>query len=496
MSKSKNIKDKIIGEGYEIETAYGTQKVLYCDWTASGRLYQTIEDRLRNEVAPYVANTHTETVTTGAMMTEAYHQAREIIKKHVNAGKDDILIMCGSGMTSAINKLQRILGIRYPESDTALGRALNFKEQIENCKENKPVVFISHMEHHSNHTSWLETVASVEVIGYKDASTIDIDDLEKRLINHKDCENKIVSVTACSNVTGIKTPYKKIARIAHKHGAKIFVDFACSAPYVEIDMHPNKKEYLDAIFLSTHKFLGGPGTPGVLVFNKELYHNEIPDKPGGGTVLFTSPWGKHIYKDDIEEREDGGTPPFLQTIKAGMAFKLKEYMGVDWIAKREKKIVKRVMKGLKKIPNLRVFASQELDRLAVFSFLIVGIHYNLIAKMLNDIFGIQTRGGCACAGTYGHALLEVDMEASKEILNKLLLGDEHSRPGWVRASFHPTTTDEEIDYFLAAVNYVAENHELYKDSYRLKGPQSTEWIHVDDRPDRLQERCAEWFDVS
>jgi len=303
--------------------------IIYADWIASGRMYKPIEEVLMNDVYPMVANTHTETNVTGSAMTFAYHRAKETIKNHVNASDSDVIICCGSGMTGALNKFQRMLGLRVHESHS---------KAIQLAEEDRPIVFVTHMEHHSNQTSWLETLADVEIIEACPEGNCDLTSLGRLLDKYKDRKFKMASITSCSNVTGLFTPYHDIAEMMHEAGGLCFVDFAASAPYVDIDMHPteSKHAYLDAIFFSPHKFLGGPGSAGVLIFNSKLYQNTIPDNPGGGTVDWTDPWGGHKYLDDIELREDGGTPGFLQTIRASMAIQLKEEMGVENIIAREK----------------------------------------------------------------------------------------------------------------------------------------------------------------
>ncbi|MGB5029894.1 MAG: aminotransferase class V-fold PLP-dependent enzyme, partial [Chitinophagaceae bacterium] len=349
----QSFRNNIIGIDTHFETPYGTQKMIYADWTASGRAYAPIEERLQKEIMPLLANTHTETTVTGTAMTRAYEQAKHIIKQHVNAGPDDVLIFAGSGMTGAVNKLQRLLGLRIPERimDYVKPGTLPLPEELKSSKVSihslfsnyldidpvlKPVIFVSHMEHHSNQTSWLETIADVEIIPNDENGNINLAALEELLLKYENRKNKATAITGCSNVTGIQTPYHEVAQLVHQHNGLCFVDFACSAPYVTIDMHPEiEGGYLDAIFFSPHKFLGGQGTPGVLIFNKKLYHNIIPDQPGGGTVTYTNPWKYHEYITDIEHREDGGTPPFLQGIKAALAVKLKEEMGVEYMLSRE-----------------------------------------------------------------------------------------------------------------------------------------------------------------
>jgi len=453
----KPFRDNIIGIDEVIDTPYGTMPLVYTDWTASGRLYVSIEDKIAKDFGPFVANTHTKTSTCGNVMTTAYEEAREIIKKHVNANEDDILIMAGHGMTGVVNKLQRILGLKLHE---------NFTDKIQIPENERPVVFISHMEHHSNQTSWLETLADVEIIPCIDAKHIDIEAFKELLEQYKDRPLKIASVTACSNVTGLQPDYYQIAELIHQYNGYCFVDFACSAPYVSIDMHPtDKRQQLDAIFLSPHKFLGGPGTSGVLIFNKELYKNKIPDHPGGGTVLWTNPWKEHRYFDDIEMREDGGTPGFIQTIRTALAVKLKEQMGVDNILAREHEILEQLLPALQQIDNVDILAEEFTNRLGVISFNIKDLNYNMGVKLLNDRFGIQTRGGCSCAGTYGHLLMGIDKETSHKIVQQIEQGDDSDKPGWIRLSIHPTTSDEEVAYIINAIKDLATHYQDWQKDY-------------------------------
>ncbi|WP_395044030.1 aminotransferase class V-fold PLP-dependent enzyme [Flavobacterium sp.] len=453
----QQFRKNIIGINQEFVSPFGTQKIVYTDWTASGRLYRPIEEKLMNDFGPFVANTHTETTISGTAMTLAYHNAKHIIKNHVNANENDILINTGTGMTGVVNKFQRILGLKIPE---------NLKEYVQLPKELKPIVFISHMEHHSNQTSWLETIADVIVIPANENGLFCIKEFKKLLEKYNDRSFKIASITSCSNVTGIKTPYHEVAKIMHQNNGVCFVDFACSGPYVDINMHPEDAEsYLDAIFFSPHKFLGGPGTSGVLIFNKNLYKNNVPDCPGGGTVSWTNPWGEHKYIDNIEDREDGGTPGFLQVIKTALAIQLKEKMGVENILKREHEIVNYVFEQLGNVENINILAKEHQDRLGVISFYIDDLHFNLGVKILNDKFGIQTRGGCSCAGTYGHYLLHVDQETSHDLVCQIDSGDLIHKPGWIRMSIHPTTTSQEIKYVCDSIIEVAKNHTILKNEY-------------------------------
>jgi selenocysteine lyase/cysteine desulfurase len=478
-------RNNIIGIDQEFESPFGTKKIIYTDWTASGRLYRPIEEKLMNDFGPFVANTHTETTISGTAMTMAYHEAKHIIKKHVNANDNDVLINTGTGMTGVVNKFQRILGLKIPE---------NLKDYIQLPKELKPIVFISHMEHHSNQTSWLETIADVAVIPANEEGLFCINEFNFLLEKYKDRSFKIASITSCSNVTGIRTPYHEVAKIMHQNNGVCFVDFACSGPYVDINMHPEDKEsYLDAIFFSPHKFLGGPGTSGVLIFNQNLYKNNVPDCPGGGTVSWTNPWGEHKYIDNIEDREDGGTPGFLQVIKTALAIQLKEQMGVQNILKREHEIVDYVFEQLGNIENINILAQEHQDRLGVISFYIDELHFNLGVKILNDKFGIQTRGGCSCAGTYGHYLLHVDQETSHDLVCQITSGDLIRKPGWIRMSIHPTTTSDEIQYVCQSIKSLAENHKIWENDYLYNG-KTNEFNHKN-ALNSEKELVKNWFKI-
>ncbi len=497
----------VIGNRQDFDSPFGIKKILYADWTASGRAYRPIEECIQKEIMPFLANTHTETTITATLMSKAYEEAKVIVRQHVHADSDDVLIFCGSGTTAAVNKLQRILGLRIPErimdyakkescknaeelKDNAIDLHKAFDERLQLDEVLKPVVFVTHMEHHSNQITWLETIATVEIIRPDENGNVDLGHFRNLLEQFKHRKNKIAAITACSNVTGIQTPCHEIAKLIHQYDGLCFVDFACSAPYVDINMHPEEIDtHLDAIYFSPHKFLGGPGTPGVLIFNKKMYKNTIPDQPGGGTVIYTNPWRVHEYIENIEQREDGGTPPFLQGIKAAMCIRLKEKMGVENMLKREEEMMQVIFNRFSKMKNVEVLEGNIKKRLGVISFIIQGAHYNLVVKILNDRFGIQMRGGCSCAGTYGHILLHVDETRSYEILNSIRSGDLLSKPGWIRLSVHPIMTNAEIDFIMDAIELTASHFQDWmKDyaydpecnKYSFKGIDAKEQSKVDD----------------
>jgi selenocysteine lyase/cysteine desulfurase len=473
-----------VGQDQTFRSPYGEPRIVYADWTASGRLYRPIESRLLDDFGPFLGNTHSESSETGTAMTLAYHEAHRILKAHAHAGPDDLILTTGAGMTGGINKLQRLLGLKAPQA---------LRRYIQLPPAERPVVFVTHMEHHSNHTSWYESIADVIVVPPDGAGIVDLQALEALLHEHRGRPVKIGAFTACSNVTGIATPYHAMAKLMHRAGGIAIIDFAASAPYVPIDMHPaDPEERLDAVLFSPHKFLGGPGSAGVLIFARALYGNTVPDDSGGGTVAWTNPWGEYAFLEDVEAREDAGTPGFLQAIKAALAVQLKETMGEEALGRREEVLVPHVMDALEAIKGVHVLARGCRRRLAIVSFWVEGIHYNLMVRLLNDRFGVQSRGGCSCAGTYGHYLLNLDPSRSKSFTDRIALGDLSEKPGWVRFSFHPSMTMADVDHCVRAVSEIVENAEEWSKDY-VYSSRTNEYTHRSGTA-AAHARVNSWFD--
>lgn len=473
-------REGIIGSEERFTGPFGEMDVLYADWIASGRLYRPIEEMLMNKIGPVVANPHSYSSYTGRKITGAYAEARKIIKRHVNAGEDDVLVTVGGGMTAALMRLQEIMGLKNTE------RAEN--------ENDRPIVFITHMEHHSNHVSWLETGCDVIILPPDDELMVDTGILRDALELVKDRKMIIGAFTACSNVTGIITPYHELAEIIHEYGGYCIVDFAASAPYVHMDMHPeNPAQKLDAICFSPHKFLGGPGACGILVFDGKL-HNGIPTIPGGGNVKWTDPWGQYGYTKDIEAMEDGGTPAFLQAIKAALAIELKEKMNPDLMKQREHELMRRALEGMLPIDGMRIVGNTDLDvdRIGALSFNIKDLHYNLVVRLLNDKFGVQVRGGWSCASTYGHYLFQMDEKFSSMITGRISENNMTGKPGWVRVSLHPTMTNEELDFIIECLEKISEHGEEWAKDYKYN-PSDNEYYGIGEAMNKPVIDTTEFF---
>ncbi len=460
------IRDSVVGEDLLMETPYGMRRVTYADYTASGRALTFVEDFIREQVLPGYANTHTESSGTGLQTTRLREEARRIIRDSVGAGDDAVVLFAGSGCTGAIAKLIGVLGLRV---SSALEDAHHLTDHIPPAE--RPVVFLGPYEHHSNEIPWRESIADVVVINQDIDGGVDLEELRTQLEKYAERPLKIGTFSAASNVTGILSDTAGISTLLHEHGALSFWDFAAAAPYIDIEMDAADPDaplsYKDAIFLSPHKFIGGPSTPGVLVARRELFANRVPDVPGGGTVLYVND-DDHRYFVDPTHREEGGTPAIIESIRAGMVFQLKEAVGTDTIREQEDRHLSRAVATWNEEPAIELLGNLEAPRLSIVSFVVRSpsgryLHHNYVVALLNDLFGIQSRGGCSCAGPYGHRLLGIDIERSHEFEREIAGGCEGIKPGWVRVNFNYFVSDAVADYIVEAVRLVA------RDGWRLLG---------------------------
>ena len=471
------IREAVIGDDTLIATPFGNRRVTYADYTASGRALSFIEEFITREVLPRYANTHTESSGTGLQTTRLREDARAEIKRSLNGDDSTAVIFTGSGSTGAIDKFIGMMNLRLPADLDARYRLLS---QIPAAE--RPVVFIGPFEHHSNELPWRESIADVIVIPEDSDGHIDIEVLRSRLAEFADRPLKIGSFSAASNVTGIVSDTHAISQLLHEHGALACWDFAASAPYIDIEMNPrcdHPLAYKDAIFMSPHKFIGGPSTPGLLVIRKDIATNTVPDVVGGGTVAYVNE-SEHVYLKDIEHREEGGTPAIVEAIRAGLVFKLKNTVGIDVIRAYEHDFVHRAVHALEQHPNIQVLGNHEADRLSIVSFVIRRnrryLHHNFVVAVLNDLFGIQSRGGCSCAGPYGHRLLGIDLERSHEYEREIERGCEGIKPGWVRINFNYFINEVNFEYVIRAVSLIADHGWKLLPSYMFD-PLTGRWRH-------------------
>ena len=483
MDLVEKIHDSVIGKDTAVETPFGLRRVTYADYTASGRSLSFIEDYIRAQVLPMYANTHTETSGTGLQTTRFREDARDIIKRCLGANNDEhAVIFAGNGATGAVDRLIGILGLRIPDSleqEYHLGDAIPANRH--------PVVFVGPYEHHSNELPWRESIADVVQINEDADGQIDLTELEERLVEYAERPLKIGSFSAASNVTGIISDTSAFSLLLHKHDALSFWDFAASAPYVGISMGSTKVDdgdYKDAIFISPHKLIGGPGSPGLLVARRDLLTNKVPAVPGGGTVQYVSP-DHHTYITDQEHREEGGTPAIIGSIRAGLVFKLKDEVGPDRIRGLEHHFIRRAIDSWKTNPSIDILGNPDAERLSIVSFVIRTedkvLHHNYVVALLNDLFGIQARGGCSCAGPYGHRLLGIDLETSRRFEDVIATGCEVLKPGWVRLNFNYFISESEFDYIVEAVHMIGSDGWRLLPLYTYEA-ESGIWRHRDGLP--------------
>jgi selenocysteine lyase/cysteine desulfurase len=489
----ERVRRGILGEGELMDGPFGPRRVTYADYTASGRSLDFIEDFIRDAVLPWYANTHTESSGTGRRTTRLREDARLMIREAVGGTEDDLVIFCGSGSTAAIGKLIGILELRIP---AGLDAAHDLSRQIPPSR--RPVVFVGPYEHHSNELPWRETIADVVAIGEDADGRIDLAELRAQLVRYAARPLRIGSFSAASNVTGILTDTRAVASLLHAHGALSFCDYAAAGPYLPIRMAasgPGADDHQDAAFLSPHKFPGGPQTPGVLVVRRELVRNTVPTVPGGGTVEFVDAAG-HRYLDDPVAREEGGTPAIIESIRAGLVFGLKQAIGADLIQAREERLWALVLRRWGSSPAIEILGSRKARRLPIVSFRIrYGdgryLHHNFVVALLNDLFGIQARGGCSCAGPYGHRLLGIDPARSRALREEIIHGCEGVKPGWARVNLNYFISAATASYILDAVDLVAAEGYRLLPEYRFD-PRTGQWHHASGPPAaalRLSELC-------
>ena len=441
-------RDGLIGEGMMIPGCNGDVPLVYADYVASGRALRQVEDFITEKVLPFYANSHTEASFCGGYITRLREQARAEIARITAANDDCAVIFTGAGATAGLNRLVTLLGVDVAEN---------------------PVVLIGPYEHHSNILPWRESRAKVVEIPEHATGGPDLAALERALKDHAKADLLIGSFSAASNVTGIITDPDPVSRLLKQYGALSVWDYAAGGPYLPINMNSGTETEKDAVVVSAHKFAGGPAASGVLILRKGAVHRDVPSWPGGGTVRFVSPWN-HDYAEDVTTREEAGTPNAIGDIRAALAFLVKESVGTETIAAREAEFLQMAWHGWKENPRLEVLGNSAAHRLPIFSFLVKDgegrpVSEQRFTRLLSDIYGIQARGGCACAGPYGHRLLHIGHEYSDRLRHEILAGNEVHKPGWVRLNFSYLMTPETVRYIIDSVNELALGFESLAAEY-------------------------------
>ncbi|KAL6227985.1 hypothetical protein ACLB2K_001939 [Fragaria x ananassa] len=493
------LRSQVIGASAEFDSPFGKRQLTYADHTASGRSLHYVENFIINSVLPFYGNTHTCESYVGRRTTKMVYEASKYIKKCLGGGEDDALMFCGQGTTSAIKRLQEVMGIAVPSI---------LRERVINTlgSQERWVVFVGPYEHHSNLLSWRQSLAEVVEIGLNDEGLLDMEALTLQLESFKHANRPILgSFSACSNVTGVHSDTRAIARLLHQYGGFVCFDYAASGPYVEIDLKPGEIDGYDGVFLSPHKFVGGPGSPGILLMSTALYQlrSSPPSTCGGGTVDYVNGFSEEdtLYLKDIEERENGGTHQIVQTIRAALSFWVKDYIGYEVIEKQEQIYVKKALQRLLPNKKIKILGNTSAKRQAILSFLVysttntstanTSIEYNMwgeagntrgkplhgsfVTALLNDLFGIQARGGCDCAGPYGHTLLGIDETNSHAYRCAIQKGYVGLKPGWTRVSFPYYISNDEFDFIVAALEFIAAYGQRFLSLYNFNFKRGSSW---------------------
>ncbi len=436
----KTIRDGLIGEGVTYPGRHGDVPLVYADYVASGRALRQVEDFMLERVLPYYANPHTEASYCGAYVNKLREAARAEIARLTKA-EGCAVVFTGSGATAGLGRLPALLGVDEAET---------------------PVVLIGPYEHHSNLLPWRESKALVVEIPEGAGGGPDLAVLEETLQKHQDADLLIGSFSAASNVTGILTDTDAVTRLVKAYGGVSVWDYAGGAPYLGIDMATGTEAEKDVVVASSHKFPGGPGGSGLLIIRHSVVRRQTPTQPGGGTVRFVSPWG-HDYLEDVVAREEAGTPNLAGDIRAALAFIVKDVIGQAAIDVRERELNVMAMAGLAGLENLTILGIEHKHRLPIFSMLVRDasgevVSAEQITRDLSEVYGIQARGGCACAGPYGHRLLEVDEENSAALRCQILAGHDELKPGWVRLNFSYLMSDDTVRYIISSLQTLVRGY--------------------------------------
>lgn len=442
----------LIGHGTVIDGPQGPKRMIYADYVASGRALHQIESFVLQSLLPLYANSHTEASFVGGTMTRLRREARDIIRTCCNGSADHAVVFCGSGATHGINRLVHLFGVTQMVA-----------------RGERPLVILGPYEHHSNILPWRESGAEVVELPEAGCGGPCLDRLDA-LLRTEGHRPIIASLSAASNVTGILSDVTEVTRRLKRAGAKVIWDYAGGGPYLPVDLCPAPDALIDAIVLSPHKFVGGPQASGLLLVRHDAVTTTRPTLPGGGTVRFVSP-AHHDYAASVEAREEAGTPNVIGDLRAAMCFLVKQAIGQEWISARNAENCRKALAAWGPIDAIEILGQRDCPRLPIFSFRLRDghggyIHQQLVTRMLSDHYGIQARGGCACAGPYVHRLLGIDQPTSDQLRDAILCGHELEKPGFVRLNFSYLANDADVDFIIRAVADLAGSASTHAGQYR------------------------------
>lgn len=452
LGAAAEIAAQIVGEGATVEGPFGPRPMIYADYVASGRAVMAVERFVLDKVLPYYANSHTEASFCGGYVTRLRSRARQTIAALCGADERHAVIFSGAGATSGLNRLVHLFGV---EADTRAGR--------------KPCVVVGPYEHHSNILPWRESGAEVIEVGEASEGGADLGSL-REVLTHNAGRPITCAFSACSNVTGIVADVAEITRLANRAGARMIWDYAGGGPYLPIAMHPAEDAAIDAIVISPHKFIGGPQASGILIVRRTSVVTDRPTWPGGGTVRFVSPEA-HDYSASLEAREEAGTPNVVGDIRAALAFLVKDAIGDAAISQRNEALARRAIAAWSRVDGLELLGNLEARRLPVFSFRVRArdggyLHPQFVTRFLSDRYGIQARGGCACAGPYALRLLGIGRSEWRELRDDISAGNEIRKPGFTRLNFSVLLGEEKVDHIIRSVIDLAGSAEAFRPLYR------------------------------
>ncbi len=408
-------------------SVYGSNEprsLIYFDHGASTHPSQRVLNKYIDFLENYYSNVHRGKHFLSMISTELFDNVYSTIFNFIKGNKKENSIIVTSNTTTALDIAASVMS-GYDG-----------------------VTLVSLMEHHSND---LPHRARSKVIhfGLNPDGSIDMNDLERKL---KENKVKLVAVTGASNVTGFLPDIHQMARLAHRHSAKILIDAAQLLAHRPIDVKPNSDEsHIDFLAAAGHKAYAPFGS-AFLFGPRDVLDTADPYIPGGGTVVYVT--ADDVYYTKSPDRHQGGTPNIAGAIAFAESMNFLSEVGLENIRDHEVELTDYALNRLKEIPDVKILGNiAPQNRLGVLSFNVGDLNNNLVAMVLNHESAIATRNGCFCAHPYLHYLL--GLTDTTELRAKLVMGEEVDLPGAVRLTIGIYNTREEIDELIKMLKIIA-----------------------------------------